>query len=218
MLTALLLSLLIAPASAGTPPKTAVRPPKATVQVWINRDWLVPGERARVHVRAERDGYLVVVHAEPGGRVRVLFPLEPSDDNFVKAGKKFEVKGRGDRPAFTVHDERGAGVVYAAFSTEPFHVDSLARQGHWDYGQEVFKVGDDAEAALTELATLMAGTSPFEYDLVRYDVTDQVAYRRFRPFYSSWFLGWDPWYSGWYPRRFGLFGGGRWAFGWRRLW
>ena len=60
------------------------------------------GERAKVHARAAQDGYLVVLHADADGRVHVLFPIDPSGDQQVRGGKKYELKGRGDREAFMV--------------------------------------------------------------------------------------------------------------------
>ena len=35
-----------------------------------------------VKVRVENDGFLVVLHADPDGRVRMLFPLDPDDDHY----------------------------------------------------------------------------------------------------------------------------------------
>src|SRR5690349_25124728 len=96
MLAALALSLLAAgPATAG------VRNPDPPVELWISNDrHFLPGEAVRVNVRSREDGYLLVLHADPDGRLRVLFPLDPHDDNFVRGGKKYEVHGRGNREAF----------------------------------------------------------------------------------------------------------------------
>ena len=35
------------------------------------------GDRARVNVRVRDDGYVVVLHTDADGRVRVLFPVDP---------------------------------------------------------------------------------------------------------------------------------------------
>lgn len=201
MLSALLLPL-VAVASPAPAVKAGLPLADPPIKVWLNDERLVRGERARVFVRAERDGYAVVLHAEPGGRVRVLFPLDPTDDNYVRAGKKYEIRGRGDRDAFTVYDARGTGLVLAAFSPDPFRFESLVRQDHWDYRADAFRVGDDPEADLTELVRQMAMSSGFDYDLVRYEVTERVAYG---PAYGSWWYGgW--WYGGWYrPWRSGIF-------------
>src|SRR5712691_13487697 len=131
MVLLLLLSLAVpAPSGAGIP---AVRndPP---VQVWLNQDnHFQRGDRAQVNVKLGEDGYLVVLRADADGRVRVLFPLDPGDDAFVRGGSKIEVRGRGDREAFYVDDREGTGVVLAARSVQPFKVDEYVRGDHWDY-------------------------------------------------------------------------------------
>src|SRR5213594_875398 len=89
---------------------------QSPVTVQLNHDQFDPGDRARVYVQSAQDGYLVVLHADPEGRIRVLFPLDPTDDDFVRGGKKFEVRGRSDRDAFQVEGDEGSGTVLAAVS------------------------------------------------------------------------------------------------------
>src|SRR5919109_1300768 len=109
---------------------TQVAPP---ITVQINHDRFAPGDQARVYVESAQDGYLVVLHADPYGRVRVLFPLDPTDDDFVRGGQKEEVRGRANRDAFFVDDDEGTGTVLAAVMPEPFKYDDFVRNGHWDY-------------------------------------------------------------------------------------
>ncbi len=107
MISALLLPLLFSdvPAYAASTPQGD--PP---IQVWISNDRrFLPGDRAKVQVRTDYDGYLIVLHVDPEGRLRVLFPVDPDKDNFVRSGKKYEVRDRGDREAFEV-DATGRGI------------------------------------------------------------------------------------------------------------
>lgn len=53
------------------------------------------GDYARVKVRVEDDGYLVVLHADPDGRVRVLYPIDPDDDTWVRGRRSYELRDRG---------------------------------------------------------------------------------------------------------------------------
>jgi hypothetical protein len=196
MLTAILLPLLVV---SGQPaPNVGLQQADPPIKVWLSDESFERGDRAKVYVKADRDGYVVVLHAEPDGRVRVLFPLDPTDDDYIKAGETYEVRGRGDRNAFTVYDSRGQGVVFAAYSPDPFRFDNFVRTDHWDYRVDAFRVGDDAESDLTELARQMAGQSEFQYDLARYDVEQHVAYGGsyypYDPYYSGWY---DPWYRPW---------------------
>lgn len=198
MLSAILLPLLVV--SGPYPvPKMGLPVADPPVKVWLSDDYFERGDRAKVYVKSDRDGYVVVLHAEPDGRVRVLFPLDPTDDDYIKAGETYEVRGRGDRNAFTVYDSRGEGVVFAAYSPDPFRFDNFVRSDHWDYRVDAFRVGEDAEADLTELARQMAGQSQFEYDLVRYGVEQHVAYSGSyypsSPYYDGWY---DPWYRPWH--------------------
>jgi hypothetical protein len=209
MITAILLPLLTAAAVAvpqsESPAPSAAATAAPQVQVWLNGgDEFVRGDKVRVYVKADADGYMLVLHAEPNGRIHVLFPLDPGDDNYVQAGKTYEVRGRGDRDAFTVYGSRGAGAVYAAFSQDPFQLGGFALNGHWDYRAQAFTAGDDAEADLTSLAQQMAGTGQFTYDLAHYDVVDQVA-RGSSSYGGSYYYPYDGYYGGWYsPWRSGL--------------
>src|SRR3989442_1340967 len=131
MTVPLMLSLV---ALAAAPPSLLSKPPDRPVHVWLSDDGNYEfGDRAKVHVQASQDGYLIVLHADPNGRVRVLFPVDPTldldltpspnevivgrvdgeensdatDDHFVRGGRKVEIKGRGDRVAFVADDTVG---------------------------------------------------------------------------------------------------------------
>ncbi len=175
MFAALLLPLLTAgDPVAGTRVGTGDDPP---VQLWISNDRrFLAGDRAKVHVRAEDDGYLVVLHADPDGHLRVLFPLDPTDDHFVRGGKKYEVRGRGDREAFSVDVSSGRGTVYAAWSRAPFAFQGYVLGDHWDYrALAPDRLPREPETELTEIARRMAGGS-FDYDILTYDVIERVVY------------------------------------------
>jgi len=173
MITALLLPLLF----SGTPAQPAAAagddPP---IRLWISNDRrFLAGDRAKVQVRTEYDGYLIVLHVDPEGRLRVLFPLDPDEDNFVRGDKKYEVRGRGGREAFEA-DATGRGTVYAAVSRDPFRFDGFTLGDHWDYQTLApARLREDPEPELNELVHRMAqGT--FDYDLLNYDVVGRSAY------------------------------------------
>jgi hypothetical protein len=198
MLTALLLPLLAAgPVTADT------AQPDPPVEIWINNDRrFVPGEAVRVHVQTQEDGYLLVLHTDPDGRVRVLFPLDPHDDNFVRGGKRYEVHGRGGREAFEA-SITGHGMVYAAVSKEPFRVGRYAVDGHWDYDALApERLPREPEAEVTELVRGM-GQGNFDYDVLTYDVIERV-YRAadYRLPYRHWYADplCDPYYNDYYCR------------------
>ena len=180
---------VIAPAHspAGDPP----------VRLWLSSHGdYEHGDRAKIHARAAQDGYLVVLHADADGRVHVLFPIDPGGDQQVRGGKKYELKGRGDREAFMVTDTSGHGAVLAAFAKTPFVFDRFEKDEHWDYAalsDQFVKV--DPEAGLLAIVQRMqADDEHFEYDVSTYvsrprDVRPAAPYRP----WSDW---WDFGYGG----------------------
>src|SRR2546426_1589571 len=191
MMLPLLLSLSIA---------TTDDPP---VKVWLNHDnYFQRGDKARVNVRLADDGYVLVLRADGEGRVRVLFPLDPSNDDFVRGHETIEVRGRGDREAFFVDDREGSGLVLAARSTTPFKFDEFVRGDHWDYRVlDARQAGDDKEAALLDMVQRMTTEGRFDYDAVTYVVAAARAYYdSYYPHYTASFgYGW-----GWpYRYRYG---------------
>lgn len=182
----MLLPLAVA-LSLTAPTATAVRADDPPVQIWIDpAGSLMQGDRVRVHVRAAQDAYVVVLRVDGDGRVRALFPLDPSDDDFARGGDKFEVRGRGDREAFFVDERDGSGAVLVAAAKAPFKFDEFVRGDHWDYRVLASdQARSDPEAALLDLVRRMAGDQHFDYDIVTYTVGD-IAYQsyRYRPYYG----------------------------------
>lgn len=163
MLLALAISLLI---PSGDPP----------VKLKISEDMFMRGDRARVYVKSAQPGYLLVLRADAKGRVRVLFPQSPDDDSYIRAGKQLEVRGRGDRDAFTVDDAEGSSKIIAAVSPRPYNTAAYSRAGHWDYGafSIIDTTGVDTEALLLSIADGMSAEGEkYEYDLVTYTVASE---------------------------------------------
>jgi hypothetical protein len=188
MISALLLPLFIDMASVPI-----VRPQDdPPIRLWINNDRrFLPGDRAKVEVRTRDDGYLLVFHVDPDGHLRVLFPLDPDKDNFVRGGKKYEVRGRGGRESFEVDNATGKGTVYAAVSRDAFRFDGFVVGDHWDYrALAPSRLPADPEQELNELVRRVA-QGDFDYDLLNYYVSDRVAYRSdYTPYYGSSYDSW----------------------------
>jgi len=200
----LLLHDLGAPAAPATAREVAAEPP---VRVWFNSngDYEL-GDRAKVYARAAEDGNLIVLRADAGGHVRVLFPVDPAGDQRVRAGKKYELKGRGDREAFVVDDTSGHGTVLAALGGTPFRLDQFEKNGHWDYvALDDPSVRADPEAGLMDLVQRMqAAGDHFDFDVATYTVSAPPRYAGWVYPYA-WRGPWDPWYGGyWYGPRLGV--------------
>ena len=160
------------------------------LQVWLSRqDNLNFGDRVRVYVRAEDDGHLVVLHADPEGRIRVLFPIDPYVDDFIRGGRDFEIRGRQNREAIRTAEEVGYGTVYVAFSKDPFRYGEFSRGDHWDYRSfDDYEIAGDADAVLTQIAQRMAVGSSFIYETDSYYLNPPAAYTRaYRSYRSSYY-------------------------------
>lgn len=186
-----LLLFLAAPAPSPAA-ATAVRGDDPPVKVWLDQDNYRRGDKAHVNVRLGEDGYLVVLRADADRRVRVLFPLDPGDDAFVRGGETVEIRGRGDREAFSIDEREGSGLVLAARSVTPFTFDEFVRGDHWDYRVLAAPdAGDDKEQTLLDVVQRMVPDSHFDYDAVSYTVASPRAYHdgSYYPYSSSVGLG-----------------------------
>src|SRR5207244_3890858 len=80
-----LLSLLTA--HTGVPaPRPVSLDYRPRVEVWTDRgdDPYASGQGVRVHFRAEQDAYVTILRVDTDGRVRVVFPRQPWEDNFAR--------------------------------------------------------------------------------------------------------------------------------------
>jgi hypothetical protein len=200
MLASLLLlaSHVLVSSPAADPPRTD--PP---IRVWFNSDGNYGyTDRAKVYAKATEDAYLIVLRADATGSVRVLFPLDPGDDQRIAAGKKYELKGRGGREAFVADDTAGHGTVLAAIASSPFRVDRFARDGYWDTRTLSGEEGrDDPEEVLRGLVQQMTPAGErFVYAVATYVVSERYVRGPYPDPYAGWW-GYDPW---WGYRRAGL--------------
>lgn len=212
MLIPLALSLLTATVQA------APQHDDPPIRVRLSEETYGRGDRAKVRVRADQSGYLVVLRADADGRVRVLFPVSPDDDAQITGRKDFEIRSRGDRDAFIVNETSGAGTVVAVWSDQPFRFDEFAKNGRWDYrALSADSTSGDDESGLLDLVDRMTDAK-YAYDVAQYTVDDSAPARRYYrtgyyydPYWSHGSY-WGPYYG---PRwRIGIGWGG----GWHRRW
>lgn len=151
------------------------------ISVWTDHDESPyrRGDRARVYFQAQVDGYITVLRVDTDGRIRVLYPREPWEDNFARGGRTFEVLDRDDN-AFSVDDYPGVGYVFAISSPDPFQFDDYVRGDHWDYRLIADgRVRGDPYVALTDFASRIAGPGEYDYDIIPYYVDEHYDYPRF---------------------------------------
>jgi Domain of unknown function (DUF4384) len=191
---------LLALATVPNPTRPLDRP---RVELWTNRgDAAVytRGERVRVFFRLDRDAFVTVFRVDTDGRVRVLFPREPWEDNFARGGREFEVEALSSRDAFVIDDYPGVGYVFAVTSNDPFVYEGIESGDHWDYRVIADgRVRGDPYVALTELAERIVpqGYADWDYDIVSYNVGQHYDYPRFLCYDCHSYVSypyWDPYY------------------------
>ncbi len=170
MLT-LLAAAIIGPAVADTDRVIKAVPP---IQVTLNNGGnFAPGGLVNVRVETADDGYLMVFRVDGDGHIRVLFPLDPDADAFVRGGKEYELRGRGDRSTFLADDRGGSGMIYAALAHQSFSVRDFSANGHWNY--DALRLPDsttDPENDLSAIVGRMTNRARFDYDAIGYRVQD----------------------------------------------
>ncbi|PYO94920.1 MAG: hypothetical protein DMD60_14025 [Gemmatimonadetes bacterium] len=139
---------------------------------------------------------MTVLRVDTDGRVRVLFPREPWEDNFARGSRDYELQGGYDRDAFYIDDYPGVGYLFAIASADPFVYDGIQSRDHWDYRTIADgRVRGDPYVALTDLAQRIVpdGYSDWDYDIAPYYVQQHYDYPRFLCYdchtyvsYSSW--------------------------------
>jgi hypothetical protein len=170
------------------------------INVWLDRDDVYNrGEPARVYFKSDRDAYVTIVRIDTDGRMRVLFPIDPFEDNFARGGKTFEVLGRDRDQAFRVDDYPGVGYVFAIASVDAFKYDDIVRGDHWDYRTiSDGRVRGDPYVAVSDMADRIASEGEYDYDVTQYYVERHYDYPRFVCYdchsYASWPY-WDPYSS-----------------------
>ena len=184
MLATIMLVTALGGRSVSAPVIASANPDRPRVEVWTNRgdDPFHTGEDARVYLRADRDAYVALFRVDTDGRVRVLFPRDPWDDAFVRAGREFAVDGGHGDDAFEIDDYPGVGYVFAVASADPFDFDAITSADHWDYRAIADgRVRGDPYVALTDLAERIVpqGSDDWDYDMAPYYVERRYEYPRF---------------------------------------
>lgn len=208
LLTLALATLAAGPTPSSAPPPTALianwvrsgSRERPRINIWLNRDDVYNrGDRARVYFKSDQDAYVTIIRIDTDGRMRVLFPIDPWEDNFARGGKTFEVLGRDRDEAFRIDDYPGVGYVFAIASEDAFTYDDIVRGDHWDYHTiSDGRVRGDPYVVVSDIADKIARETDYDYDVSQYYVEKHYDYPRFVCYdchtYTSW-RAWDPYGS-----------------------
>src|SRR6267143_185428 len=209
MLTTILAALAISPPSGASIARVAGFADRHRVdagpyvEVWANEeDTFRRGQQIRVYFRTSQDAYVTIFRIDTDGRVRVLYPVEPWEDNFARGGQDFEVDGNElAREAFTIDDYPGVGYLFAVASADPFVYDQIESGDHWDYRVIADgRVRGDPYVAMTDLAQRIVpeGYTDWDYDVISYNVGQHYDYPRFLCYDCHTYVSypyWDPYFN-----------------------
>ena len=162
-----------------TPGTVAAHPANLGVRAWLPDTILPVGAPARVYVELEDSGYLALLHVEPSGRIRVLYPEHPNDPDVVPGATPFVVGGVSDSTTFRVVAP-GTGTLLAVRSWTPLDFASLVDGNRWDYARALLlqPTAGNPLAALLDIADRITGGEAYTYDLTGYRTPGAPAARR----------------------------------------
>lgn len=188
--------LVTAPVIEVAPADVAAPPP---IQLWINSDRRFRvGERVKIQVETGTGGHLLVLQLHTDGSLRVLFPIAPTDETFVEAGRRYEVRDPRSGESF-VADDDGVGLIYSAIAADPYRFDAwLDSNGDWNPSVlSVSRETEDPEADMSSLVQQLVSQAGFDYDVLDYLVMgrSRVVAQNAPPPPGWWSPLWDEYYD-----------------------
>ncbi len=94
------------------------------VDIWPNHDdgeYFI-GDRVSLHFRVNRDAFVAIYSIDSKGRVNLLFPSDPGDDNFVYGGVTYSLPGPDDDYDLVVTGPEGVENIQIVASRERFPI------------------------------------------------------------------------------------------------
>jgi hypothetical protein len=99
--------------------------PAFNIDIWTNKKRYRLGEEIRFYFRSDQDCYLTLVDYEPNGKVKVLFPNQFFQDNFVRGGQTYIIPGREYGFKLTIEPPTGTERIKAIATTDPLSLFDL---------------------------------------------------------------------------------------------
>jgi hypothetical protein len=150
-------------AQAAALPTTAV-PTAAPIRVWR--------ADSTAYVALREPGYVLLLHVDAVGRIRVLFPAAPDDSTAVSADAPLAV-------ALPPVAEGNPATFVAVRTRWPFAWGALRSGSEWDYANAwlLQPTAGDPLAALLDIADRVTDGRPYDYGQVTYSSRGAVVAR-----------------------------------------
>jgi len=90
------------------------------VEVWTNHNdgEYYEGDNIVIHYRVNRDSYVVIYSIDTKGRVNILFPTDPTENNYVEAGISYRMPNNWDDYELVVSGPEGVENIQIIASRE----------------------------------------------------------------------------------------------------
>ena len=115
------------------------------VEVWTNHadNEFYEGDNIVLNFRANRDAFVAIYTIDTKGRVNLLFPASPDDNNYVEGGETYRLPDQSDDFDFVVSGPEGVEHIQIIASKERFPIpDWYPTSGIIDDSQDTFEFMD----------------------------------------------------------------------------
>ena len=96
------------------------------VEVWTDHadgEYYI-GDNVSIHFRANRDCFIAIYTIDTRGRVNLLFPTSPNEDNFVLGNETYRLPGAGDNYDLVISGPEGMENIQVIASRDRFPIPS----------------------------------------------------------------------------------------------
>jgi hypothetical protein len=159
------------------------------VDIWSNHndDQFYEGDNIVLNYRVNRDAFVAIYSIDSRGRVRLLFPNNPNQDNFIRGGVTYQLPGGSDNYDLEVDGPAGTESIQILASRERFPIPDW-----YDHSGLVADVDnrDDYMDYLNSSYFVKYNGQRFSYDRLAVDISEwEPSY--FRPVYHPVYPGWS---------------------------
>ncbi len=157
-------------------------------ELWTNHsdDEFYIGDNVVLNYRINDDAFVAIYSIDTRGRVRLLFPGDPNDDNYVRGGVTYRLPGGNDDYDLSVSGPEGTETIQIIASRERFPIPDWYRNGLVADASD----RDDYMDWLNGEYFVRYGGQRFAYDRVRIYINEwEPDY--FRPIYHPVYPHWS---------------------------
>ena len=166
------------------------------VEIWTDGEEYYSGDNIRISFQADENCYVAIYNIDTRGRVNLLFPDSPAEDNWIEGNRIYRLPAGYDDYQLTVHGPEGIEFLHIIASRHPFPIPD------W-FGGSGLVCDDDPYDFIDYIDAVYfacEGNCAQAFDLTSFTVNEWNDYY-FRPVYRHHhhhyhYPDWDWWYYG----------------------